>query len=179
MAQKLGNFLSNVPTGIRNAIESIMLRWFPTATLTLTNKTLTAPVLTAPVISGAATIATGAVITSPTIQTPTINGGTISADITLSPDAPADGAWDGSSFVLLGTGVDLITFTPAVGKLVVLWCTDSTADATVTCPAGATFDGSNAKATFADVGDALVLIGASATRWNILLNIGSVTFGAA
>lgn len=180
MANPLGFYLGLVPTTIRSALEGIMFHWFPSAAMTLTNKTLTAPVLTAPVISGSATIATGAVITSPTIQAPTINGGTISADITLSPDAPADGAaWGGDSLVILGSGIDLITVTPAVGKLLVLYCSDSTADATATCPAGSTFDGTNAKATFGTTGQALVLVGLSATRWLILVNVGTVTFGAA
>lgn len=99
-------------------------------------------------------------------------------DLSLSIQTPAaDGKWDGSSVVILGSGIDLTYFQPVVGKVVILFCIDSTADATVnTSNTGITFDGSNDLATFADAGDCIVVLGVSATRWAIIVNTGGVTF---
>ena len=49
-----------------------------------------------------------------------------------------------------------------------------TAAHTVTCPAGATFDGTNNTATLNAPGEALHLVAISPTRWFVLNNIGSV-----
>jgi len=91
--------------------------------------------------------------------------------------APADtDVWDGSNLVFLGSGIDITGFTPKfIGQRVTLHCTDSTADATVTCGT-ATFNGTNTVATFGAAGDTLELIAISMTRWLILVNIGPVTF---
>lgn len=70
---------------------------------------------------------------------------------------------------------------PAQGDFVVI-CDNSatgTAAHTVTLPAGVTFDGTNDIATFNALGETLVMIAISATRWLILLNIGSVALSAA
>jgi hypothetical protein len=107
--------------------------------------------------------------------------GNVNGRVTLSVSTPiSDGAADMTkSFFTLGSGIDLTAFTPAAaGHFAIIWCTDSTVDATVTCGAGCTFDGTNNKATFADIGDALVLIALSSTRWLILLNIGAVALSS-
>lgn len=91
---------------------------------------------------------------------------------------PADNdAWDGSGLVLLGSGIDITGFTPKfIGQRVTIYCTDSTADATVTCGGSATFNGTNTIATFANTGDTLDLISVSMTRWLVLTNLGAVAF---
>lgn len=53
-----------------------------------------------------------------------------------------------------------------------------TAAHTVTCPSGATFDGTNNTATLNAPGEALDLVAISATRWFILENIGSVALSS-
>ena len=110
-----------------------------------------------------------------------LTGNVVGGRLTFGVSTPSiDGVADMTKgLFLLGTGIDLTTFTPAAaGQVAVLWCTDSTADVTVTCGAGCTFDGTNNRATFADAGDGLVLIAQSTTRWLILVNIGAVTFSA-
>lgn len=98
-------------------------------------------------------------------------------DLTLSIQTPAaDGVWDGSTLVLLGTGIDITGMQPSPGKVVLLWCTDSTTNATAACPTGCTWEGTNDLATFEDAGDALLCVGISNTRWAILANVGSVPF---
>jgi len=110
-----------------------------------------------------------------------VSGSVVGGRMTLGVSTPSvDGIADMTkSLFLLGTGIDLTTFTPAAaGQVAVVWCTDSTADVTVKCGAGCTFDGTNNTATFADTGDGLVLIAQSVTRWLILVNIGAVTFSS-
>lgn len=110
--------------------------------------------------------------------------GDVAGLLTLGVSTPtSDGAADMTKglFILNGAsvGIDLTAFTPAAaGRIAVVWCTDSTNDCTVTCGAGVTFDGTNNKATFADAGDALVLIALSTTRWLVLVNLGSVALSS-
>lgn len=110
--------------------------------------------------------------------------GNIVGRLTVGVSTPTiDGVADMTKglFILDGTstGIDLTGFTPAAaGQIAVVWCTDSTTDCSVTCGSGVTFDGSNNKAVFADAGDALVLIAASATRWLVLVNLGSVALSS-
>lgn len=92
----------------------------------------------------------------------------------------------GTPKVNCGTGV--ITFandsTPILltipaprdsGQLLILrnLSTNTTAHV-ITAAAGTTFDGTNNTATFDGVGDQLIMVSISTTRWLILLNTGSV-----
>lgn len=65
---------------------------------------------------------------------------------------------------------------PTAGDLIVITNTSAsgTAAHTVTLPAGVTWDGTNRVATFAAPGKTLVAVAVSATRFLILLNIGTV-----
>lgn len=86
-------------------------------------------------------------------------------------------AWQGGDFLTLGSGDDVITFTPKfVGQKVTVYCPDSTADATLTTGSGVTFDGTNDVATFESDGSALVLQALSLTRWLVIKSEGTVTF---
>jgi hypothetical protein len=88
------------------------------------------------------------------------------------------GVWNNSyDLIILGSGNAVTGFTPAyIGQRVTVYCTDSTADATLVGGAGVTFDGTNDVATFANTGDALELRAVSLTRWLVLVNIGTVLF---
>jgi len=90
----------------------------------------------------------------------------------------ADGIADmEADVIVLGTGIDLTGFTPKfVGQEVQIICTDSTADATVTCGSGVTFDGTNDVATFGDDNDAIIVTSISLTRWAVVSNVGAVAF---
>lgn len=65
---------------------------------------------------------------------------------------------------------------PAVGDTLIIVdnSASGTAAHTVTLPAGVTWDGTNNTATFDAPGEALFVTALSATRWFIVLNIGSV-----
>ena len=99
--------------------------------------------------------------------------------IVLPASTPtSDGVADMTkSLFLLGSAVDLTAFTPAyAGQLAIIWCTASGTDPTVRCGSGVTINGAgNNKMTFPDADDAMIMVAATLTRWNIILNIGSVT----
>lgn len=99
--------------------------------------------------------------------------------LTLRVSTPgADGAADmDCGLFLLGSGIDLTGFSPKrVGQIVVIWCTASGTDPTVTCGAACTINAAgNNKMTFPDADDAMIMVAATLTRWNIILNVGSVT----
>ena len=107
------------------------------------------------------------------------NPSTLDKPVVLPTSTPSgDGAADMTkNLFLLGSGFDLTGFTPAyVGQPVVIWCTASGTDPSVTCGAGVTINATgNNKMTFPDADDAMVMVAASLTRWNIILNIGTVT----
>jgi hypothetical protein len=94
---------------------------------------------------------------------------TYAADTALGGDFP-------TNIVLLGTGVDITAWTPTVGASYVIYCTDSTADATVTLASGITWDGTNDKATFDTTGDYVLVTAVSATRLLVLSNPGAISF---
>lgn len=110
--------------------------------------------------------------------------GNIVGRIILNSSTPAaDGAADmtKSLFILNGatTTIDLTGFTPtAIGQVAVIICSDSTNDCTVKCGTGCTFDGTNNTSTYADAGDALLLVALSLTRWFIIVNVGSVALSS-
>lgn len=93
-------------------------------------------------------------------------------------DDGASKAWDGKTTIIpIASGATITAFTPAfVGQRVTIWCADSTADATLVCGAGVTFDGTNDVATFADDDDAIEVVAVSLTRWLVTSNIGAVAF---
>lgn len=102
----------------------------------------------------------------------TLDSKTFTADDTDVSDETA------SLWILngLSANVQLAECTPALGKLLIITCIDSTNTTDVDCVSGATFDGTNATATFDAADDTLVLMGLSATRWLVLVNVGSVAF---
>jgi len=94
------------------------------------------------------------------------------------PDAVIiSGAVSDSSFITLdssGTKIELTLAAPAPGRVLTITQIDAGTDGhTVTLTAG-TFDGTNDVATFNAAGETLVLIGLTATRFAIILNLGSV-----
>jgi energy-converting hydrogenase Eha subunit E len=95
---------------------------------------------------------------------------------------PTDGAtYNGAELVILGTGIDVVGFAPQyIGQRVVFLCTDSTADATVTCLAGVTAvtatGTSTTILTFDTTGDVVEFIAVSMTRWVMLASV-TVTLG--
>lgn len=84
-----------------------------------------------------------------------------------------------SSFIQLNHATVIIAATlaaPTAGQLayIVDISASGTAAHTVTLPAGVTFDGTNNTATLNAPDEALYMIARSATRWQIILNVGSV-----
>ena len=78
---------------------------------------------------------------------------------------------------ILATDVDITGFTPQyIGQICIIYCIDSTADATVTTGAGVTFDGTNDVATFDATGDCIIVIAYTMTRWLVLVNNGTIAF---
>jgi hypothetical protein len=94
----------------------------------------------------------------------------------ITPSADSAANMEKSLFIL-GTGIDLTGFTPAyIGQVVVIFCSNSAADATITCGSGVTLNSTgNNRATFDDAEDALFMVALSLTRWLIVVNIGAVT----
>lgn len=87
-----------------------------------------------------------------------------------------------SGLVMLNHASTVIAATkaaPAVGD--VLWIINSSASGTaahtVTLPAGVTWDGTNRVATLDAPNEALLVIAISATRFYIVVNNGTVSFG--
>lgn len=69
---------------------------------------------------------------------------------------------------------------PTAGQLAYIVDTSAsgTAAHTVTLPGGVTFDGTNNTATFDAPNEALYMIARSATRWQIILNVGAVALSS-
>ena len=67
---------------------------------------------------------------------------------------------------------------PVAGDILIVVNTSATGviDHTVTLPTGVTWDGTNRIATLDLLGEALVCIAISATRYVVLVNLGTVTF---
>jgi len=150
----------------------------------LTNKTLTAPVISTISNTGTLTLptstdtlvgkATTDVLTNKTLTAPIINSGQLALEVSTPEE---DGVIDATAQVfILGTGVDLTGFTPAAGKLYFFYCTDSTADATVTMSAGATWEGTNDTIAFTTDGSGVLVIGISATRVIVISTIDTVSY---
>lgn len=99
--------------------------------------------------------------------------------LSLKVSTPAaDSAADmDAGVILLGSSIDVTAVTPKrPGQILILWCTASGTDPSATCGAGVTINAAgNNKMVFPDADDAMILVAASLTRWNIILNIGSVT----
>lgn len=70
--------------------------------------------------------------------------------------------------------------TPVAGQICFIIDTSAsgTAAHTVTLPAGVTFDGTNNTATLNAPNEALYLVAVSTTRWQIILNVGSVALSS-
>ena len=88
----------------------------------------------------------------------------------------ADGAADETKGVHLldGTGATVaLTFTaPKPGEIHAFYCVDSTSAVTVSLGAG-TFDGTNGTGTFT-VGDFLIVLGITSTRFLVVVNSGVI-----
>jgi len=86
---------------------------------------------------------------------------------------------DSSNLVLLNKSTGVLASTiaaPIPGKILIITQIDAgTSGHTVTLASG-TWDGTNDKATFDANSETLTLVGVSATRYNILSNVGGVTF---
>lgn len=68
---------------------------------------------------------------------------------------------------------------PVPGVRKTIWCTAGSTANTSKVTSSASFDGTNFAATFNAAGDALELVGLSATRWGIIANLGSVSLTTA
>jgi|GEM_PF-2644359 hypothetical protein len=89
-------------------------------------------------------------------------------------DGPADMEYQKH---ILGSGVDLTGVNPKyIGQLIILACPDSTANATATCGAGITWDGTNDTVNLVNDNSAIVAMAISLTRWLVLVNLGTCTF---
>ena len=126
-------------------------------------------------VTGASTF-TGAVSAPGGITAPIVGGITLPVQ-----ELTATGAFTNiSQLMLLNHATVIIAATlgdPAPGQVIVIWddSASGTAAHTVTLPT-ATWDGTHKIATFNAPGKALVCVAQSATRYNILVNLGTVTF---
>ena len=112
---------------------------------------------------GAINIEAGGALTIPVVAGSTATTGDVNSIITFGSTAAAT--------YLLGA--------PAVGTSAThLFCTAGATDAlqVVDAGAGITFDGSKRYATFNAAGDAITIVGLSATRWLVMSNVGTVAF---
>lgn len=107
--------------------------------------------LQVPVNLNPETITASQAIASKTGRLVLLNHATVAIAATLA--APTPGDW----LIIMASGV-------------------SAQDHTVTTPVGVTWDGTNRIATFADDGDMLLVVAESATRWRVVVNVGSVAF---
>jgi hypothetical protein len=140
----------------------------------------------------------GATLTG-ALSTDTISEKTSAAGVTIDSVLLKDGRVDapGGSQILTASGAITINNgtvqlnhntvviaatldAPVAGDqlLIVDNSASGTAAHTVTLPAGVTFDGTNNTATLNAPGEALLLRALSATRWFIVLNIGSVALSS-
>lgn len=86
-----------------------------------------------------------------------------------------------ASLVYLNHATEVIAATrvaPAEGDVLVIINTSASGDAahTVTLPEGVTWDGTNRIATLNAPDEALVCVASSATRYRVLVNLGTVGF---
>jgi len=90
----------------------------------------------------------------------------------------ASGALPNATYVTLNSATPAIAATltaPTAGRLLVVSQIDGgTVGHTLKLGAGCTFDGTNNTATFNAAGETLVLFGLTATRFAIVVNVGSV-----
>ena len=154
--------VQNLNTSVRRALTDLFDEWFPTATMTLTNKTITGTL-------------TGNV-------TGNVTGGIFGLPpVTLAVAGPTGFNPAAYNVLVLNGAAAAVAVTiaaPAAGQLLIIHCSDGTQDCTVTLTAG-TFDGTNKIATFEVTGDTLILYGLSATRYLIINDIGSVALSTA
>jgi hypothetical protein len=117
----------------------------------------------------------GALLIADVIQS---GGGLSLVPQTLTTSGAID---EGQSVVFLNRTSPAIAATksaPVPGELFIVVNTSAsgTAAHTVTLPTGVTWDGTNRVATLDAPGEALVCIAISATRYQVLVNLGGVAF---